>query len=158
MSGIERQDAVFFVPVPDCWLVVAPLQRTCALVNESGAREIRNGVFPDGPEWSELAETLSGTPLEEPRPATGALQARMLGLIPTRACNLRCGYCGFGAGLAGDGGMAPEMAVAAIDWMAMGFAPPTAMLPMRTWRVVLGFTALRNRLHGTSFRSVSSWH
>jgi uncharacterized protein len=41
-----------------------------------------------------------------------------LGLVTTRACNMNCGYCNFGARVASGHQMEPSVAVTAIDWMA----------------------------------------
>ncbi len=42
----------------------------------------------------------------------------MLGLIPTRGCNLACAHRGFGSVSAGRDTMSLSMAVAAVDWIA----------------------------------------
>jgi uncharacterized protein len=98
---------VFAVPVFDKWLIYAPLQQVRALVNRAALDE-----FPDS-----LAAALSADSDPEPRPREGAIRPRFLGLIPTRECNLRCAYCGFGATPRGRR-MDPRLAAAAVDWMA----------------------------------------
>lgn len=101
---------VFAVPVFDKWLVHAPLDRVTALVNLAALKE-----FPE-----ELRAALAGEPDAEPCSRQGPVRPQFLGLIPTRACNLSCAYCGFGATPHGDE-MNPRLAAAAVDWMA-GFA------------------------------------
>ncbi|MBM3745607.1 MAG: radical SAM protein, partial [Acidobacteria bacterium] len=66
----------------------------------------------------DLRAALEGEAAPEPRPRQGPLRPQFLGLIPTRACNLRCVYCGFGAAGASCRQMDPRLAVAAVDWMA----------------------------------------
>ena len=101
---------LFAIPIFDKWLIWAPLQRTAALVNRA--------ALADQPE--ELREALAGEQEPEPRPREGAVNPQFLGLVPTRACNLSCAYCGFGATPQGEQ-MDPRMAAAAVDWMA-GYA------------------------------------
>ena len=97
---------VFAVPVFDKWLLHAPLDRVTALVNRTALRE-----FP-----AELAEALAGEPVPAPRPRQGPIRPQFLGLVPTRACNLSCAYCGFGATPHGEW-MEPRLAEAGVDWM-----------------------------------------
>jgi uncharacterized protein len=99
---------VYAVPVLDAWLVVSPLHGVSALVNRAALSE-----FP-----AALAEALAAPPEPEPRPRSGPVSPQFLGLIPTRACNLSCAYCGFGSAAPGGERMDPGLAVAAIDWMA----------------------------------------
>jgi sulfatase maturation enzyme AslB (radical SAM superfamily) len=98
---------VFAVPVFDKWLVFAPLDRVAALVSRAALTE-----FP-----GELAVALAGEPEPEPRPREGPVEPQFLGLVPTRACNLSCAYCGFGATPHGEQ-MDPRLAAAGVDWMA----------------------------------------
>ena len=103
-------DRVFAAPVLDRWLIHAPLHRITALINRASLEALAGGSSPLTPELSEPRET-------EPGPRTGPLDPRFLGLVPTRACNLACVYCGFAA--APDSGqMDPRLACAAVDWMA----------------------------------------
>jgi uncharacterized protein len=101
------ESRLFAVPVFDKWLVYAPLYRVAALVNGAALRE-----FPE-----ELRSALAGEPEPEPRPRAGPVSPRFLGLVPTRACNLSCAYCGFGATPHGEQ-MDPRLAAAGVDWMA----------------------------------------
>ena len=98
---------VFAVPVFDKWLVYAPLNRVAALVNRAALTE-----FPE-----ELRAALEEAPGTEPRPRAGPVSPQFLGLVPTRACNLACVYCGFGA-ISCAGQMDLRMAAAGVDWMA----------------------------------------
>jgi len=98
---------LFAVPVFDKWLVYAPLHRVAALVNRAALQE-----FPE-----ELRAALAGEPEPEPHPRQGPVSPQFLGLVPTRACNLSCAYCGFGATPCGEQ-MDPRLAAAGVDWMA----------------------------------------
>ena len=98
---------LFAVPVFDKWLVYAPLQRVAALVNGAALQE-----FPE-----QLRAALAGEPEPEPCPREGPVSPQFLGLVPTRACNLSCAYCGFGATPRGEQ-MDPRLAAAGVDWMA----------------------------------------
>jgi 2-iminoacetate synthase ThiH len=99
--------AVFALPVFDKWLVYAPLERVAALVNRAALAE-----FPE-----ELRAALAEAPEAEPRPKEGPVSPQFLGLVPTRACNLSCAYCGFGATPRGEQ-MDLRLAAAGVDWMA----------------------------------------
>ena len=98
---------LFAVPVFERWLLYAPLDGLSAVVNRAALTE-----FP-----GELAAALAGDAEPEPRPRRGAPNPQFLGLVPTRACNLACAYCGFGATPQGER-MDPRLAAAAVDWMA----------------------------------------
>lgn len=102
---------VFVVPVGDQWLVYAPLHRVTAVANGAAVAELGAG----GP--SRLREVLGETAEAEPRPREGPVDPQFLGIVPTRACNLACVYCGFGS-MPCAGRMAPELAVAGVNWMA----------------------------------------
>lgn len=98
--------AVFAVPIGERWLVHAPLHRTTALVNRTAVEELARGAA----DW--LGEAVGS----EPRPRAGRLSPQFLGIVPTRACNLACVYCGFGATPCAER-MDCRLAAAAVDWM-----------------------------------------
>jgi uncharacterized protein len=98
---------IFAVQIFDKWLLDAPLHRVAALVNRAALT-----AFPE-----ELAAALAGEPEPEPGPRQGSVRPQFLGLVPTRACNLSCAYCGFGSTPHGRR-MDPCLAAAAVDWMA----------------------------------------
>jgi len=110
--------SVFVVPILDRWLLHAPLHRVAALINWAAARECAREGGPTGLGLSgQLAEALSGEAPLVPRPREGPVRPQFLGLIPTRACNAACVYCGFGSVRQADV-MDPKLAAAAVDWMA----------------------------------------
>jgi len=110
---------VFVIPVIDRWLVHAPLHAVTALVNRTAPAKLKEGPLPNqSNQLSELESVITSEPESVPRPREGELCPKFLGLIPTRACNLSCVYCGFGADGAPRTTMDLPTAVASIDWMA----------------------------------------
>lgn len=110
---------VFVVPVLDRWLVHAPLHRVTALVNRAAIAKLKGDrPWPKSGRLADLHATLAADPWDAPRPNEGVPCPEFLGLIPTRACNLSCVYCGFGVSESGPEAMSFDLAVAAIDWMA----------------------------------------
>ena len=109
----------FLIPVLDRWLLYAPLHKTVALVNAEAARRLRTGrVGDDTGELAEISSALTAPPATVPQPLEGEVCPSFLGLIPTRGCNIGCVYCNFGGPTAAMTHMRPEIAVAAVDWMA----------------------------------------
>jgi len=109
---------VFAVPVRRGWLVHAPRQGVSALVNRTAVERLCQGGPDDvGGALAELRRIVT-SPAAELKPRSGPMRPQFLGLIPTRSCNLRCVYCGFGAEQAPSGRMDYRLAVAAIDWFA----------------------------------------
>lgn len=122
---------IFAVPVAGRWLIHAPLHGLSAVVNRSAADALaadlrraseapaRSDTAADLVEPNDLGAMLDTLrePVEAPKPRTGRLAPQFLGLVPTRGCNLRCGYCGFGA-TPHAAVMTPALAVAAVNWMA----------------------------------------
>jgi uncharacterized protein len=115
----DFMEHVFVVPISDNWLVHAPLHRISLLANSAAVDCIKKGVFPKGSDqYPGLDQLLHASPPSIPGPATGPIQPEFLGLIPTRACNMACVYCGFGASDSGEKTLDPAMAAKAVDWMA----------------------------------------
>ena len=108
-------DGVYALPVAGRWLVYAPLHGRSALLSGAAMTQLRGE--PRGL-LAKLAEELAAPGEPQPQPRSGPLRPLFLGLVPTRACNLRCVYCAFGGGNAPGPAMPPELAVRAIDWMA----------------------------------------
>jgi uncharacterized protein len=110
---------LYALPVLDRYLVYSPLHHLLALVDRAAVRSLplglAGGVQGQGGAWQELLDGLRLEPQTAPPPRHGPLEPMFLGLLPTRACNLACGYCGFR--LSGDGAhMDPRLARTAIDW------------------------------------------
>jgi uncharacterized protein len=110
---------VFAMPVADgMWLLHAPLARVSALVNGAMVRRLRAALMGQGAALPpEFRDILDGAGMQ-PLPRSGQIEPLFLGLLPTRACNMGCGYCGFGSSCAPDGVMDPRIAARAIDWAA----------------------------------------
>ncbi|MBI5086312.1 MAG: radical SAM protein [Acidobacteria bacterium] len=114
----RNADSVFAVPVGECWLIHVPLAGTGALVNESAVSELRRHTAGLPARIPPALADLLKSEENPPGPRTGRIEPLFLGLLPTRACNMACVYCGFGSAHAHEGTMKPETAVRAIDWAA----------------------------------------
>lgn len=120
---VKMSSNIYILPVVDAYLIYSPLRRVTALVNQKAAAMLKaqfeTGNRTDIPEslhklvW-ELQRPVSGPPPER----SGPVQPMFLGLLPTRACNLACAYCDFGASQAPQATMDYRIATAAVDWMA----------------------------------------
>lgn len=113
--------SVFLVPVLDRFLVWAPLHGVAAVVNARAAAVLRDGGAGAAGDLAALIDELA-RPIEAPGPPEGEASPSFLGILPTRGCNLACAYCNFGGPDATRVHMRPEIAVAAVDWMADGLA------------------------------------
>ncbi len=113
--------ALFAVPIFDRWLLHAPLHSVSAICGEGLLIALSEGLpMPTSGKAAALVHALSRPSCPEPARRTGALRPDFLGLIPTRACNLACRYCAFGAGdlAQTQTTMDPSLAVDAVHWMA----------------------------------------
>jgi radical SAM protein with 4Fe4S-binding SPASM domain len=114
-----KKHAAFLTPVCDRWLFYAPLHKIAAVVNASAAAQLRNGRSDGaGGGVADLLELVRQAPATVPRPLEGDVCPSFLGIMPTRGCNLACVYCNFGGPTAEKVHMRPEIAAAAVDWMA----------------------------------------
>ncbi|GAK58915.1 putative radical SAM domain protein [Candidatus Vecturithrix granuli] len=115
---------IYVIPVPDAYLIYSPLRRVSALVNQKAVSLLkkqigRNRNSEDVPESLQSLVHELCQPVQEPPPERiGLLQPMFLGILPTRACNLACAYCDFGASMAPQEKMDFRIATAAVDWMA----------------------------------------
>ncbi|MEZ5397866.1 MAG: radical SAM protein [Bryobacterales bacterium] len=110
---------VFLIPILDRWLLYAPLHKTSAFINHAAAKTLKTGDIQDcSCQLDELWHVLSTEPDNVPQPLEGETCPSFLGITPTRGCNISCVYCNFGGPTAEMIHMKPEIAVAAVDWMA----------------------------------------
>ncbi len=109
-------DFIYALPVLKKWLLHAPLHGLSALVNAQTLRELKRQRFST-PETENLSQTLQHTPANQP-PLNGPLNPEFLGIIPTRACNLNCVYCGFHSDSSPNAHMDLSLAGSAVEWMA----------------------------------------
>ncbi|MCC6862798.1 MAG: radical SAM protein [Bryobacterales bacterium] len=108
---------VFAVPVRDAWLLHAPLHEQSALLNSPALERI--AACEDSGSGALLAiRRALNKAVQPPQPRQGPLCPLFLCLLPTRACNLRCSYCGFGAAACNEPAMNAGEAARAVDWMA----------------------------------------
>lgn len=105
------------------YLIYSPLRRVTALVNQKAVSVLKEPIRSNG-DSGDVPELLQGLlqelrqPVQEPPPErTGPVRPMFLGLLPTRACNLACVYCDFGASESPVEQMDFQMAAAAVDWM-----------------------------------------
>ena len=113
-------DHVFALPVLDQFLIYAPLHDFAALANRRAVEQLP-GLLQNDPlqatgSLAGVAGVLRSRPEPVPRPRTGRFSPRLLGLIPTRACNLACEYCGFLAGEGGGHEISRNLLRNTIDW------------------------------------------
>jgi uncharacterized protein len=125
MSSVRGSQAfqlhsIFLLPVGSKFLLYAPLHNLAVLMNRAAVVRLRDGLSGKGRvgagSLQEVLEILKTDAEVAPRRKQGGLDPAFLGLIPTRACNLACGYCGFGATEEAWGVMSFELACAAVDW------------------------------------------
>lgn len=111
--------SVYAVPLPGQWLLHAPLHKTTALCDELLIADLaeRPRLPAAAGRLGELCAALRRQPLVPPPARTGPLCPEFLGLVPTRACNMACRYCGFGSAPSGHPTMSEALAVQAVDWM-----------------------------------------
>lgn len=111
--------STFLVPVLDRWLAFAPLHAVAAVVNGAAARSLsRESARGTDDALAGLIAALRQPPASAPAPPDGDACPPLLGIIPTRGCNLACTYCDFGGATSAHTTIAPSTAVAAVDWMA----------------------------------------
>lgn len=114
---------LFALPVGSQVLLRAPLRGFSALVNGAAVRALQVALAAPArsvvaPELRPLLARLLGPVPPAPGVRRGPFAPALLGLLPTRACNLACGYCRFGAARAPLAAMDPGLAEAAVDWAA----------------------------------------
>lgn len=108
---------LFLVPILDKWLLFAPLHKFAAVVNAAAAKELHSGNI-DSEALKPIRQELEYQTVATPIPREGEICPSFLGIIPTRGCNIGCVYCNFGGPTQPRDQMKPEIAVAAVDWMA----------------------------------------
>lgn len=112
----------YIIPFGDNFLFYSPLTGISALVNRTGALEIKKQLlFPvkkrdASSKFNELTQEILSAEIKTPMKKSGRLKPDFLGIIPTRGCNGACNYCDFEAGNAKSEKMSYDMAVKAVDW------------------------------------------
>lgn len=107
------------VPVGGLWLLHAPLHGTTAICDPHVLEALATGLPPRvvGGKLGRLFDALGQPPARPAPERCGAPRPDFLGLVPTRACNMACRYCGF----ASEGPACPAMTEAlareAVEWM-----------------------------------------
>ncbi len=89
---------IWCVPLgTDLALVYAPYHGLTTLVNRASAELLRSWLLDNNTPVDDALNWITGlgSPGNEPKRKEGAPDPLYLGLIPTRACMLRCAYCDF---------------------------------------------------------------
>ena len=123
---------LFVLPLNESeYLVYAPLRRAALIANAALVRYLQNSdagdsapdIGPDVLAWLRKAGIVGGAPEQPPfTPLTGPPRPRVITLLLTSACNLRCAYCYAASGEAPATFMRPETARRAIDFAAANAA------------------------------------
>lgn len=116
----NARGSIFCLPVGAVSLIYAPLHGLAAVLRNDAAQRLasmlREGEpLPAGP-LRAIAAHLRETAPALPRARSGPLSSPLfLGIIPTRGCNMACGYCDFAAPKSGSPVMGLDLARAAVD-------------------------------------------
>jgi uncharacterized protein len=114
-----QKKSIFVLPLFEQYILHAPLHGITALVNEAFLVRLQENWLPkETDEIASMVARLSKEPFVTPGVRQGPIDPVFLGIIPTRACNLACRYCAFGASDAKPVVMEARLAEKAVDWMA----------------------------------------
>ena len=120
IPNASQNSSFFVVPVSDRFLIYSPFHNFAALVNRTSALQLRDTLFAGG--WIsaeplkrilDILESEAEAPLSRKQ---GHFAPEFLGLIPSRACNLACGYCGFWNADEPRARMSLKMVRDTVDW------------------------------------------
>ncbi len=115
-----KGQSIYTLPVADLVLIYAPLHGLATLVNRQAASDLRGLLQDDANGHHDKLNAIARRLLDggdtPPEPRSGPLEPGFLGLLPTRACNLDCRYCGFANPESGSAVMELSLARDAIDW------------------------------------------
>jgi radical SAM protein with 4Fe4S-binding SPASM domain len=113
-------DSFFVLPLTGKYILYSPLHDFAALLNRAAVAKARDHLTNEKHNRAEplgqILSILRTEPAATPARKQGDLLPEFLGLIPTRACNLACVYCDFGATHEPQNMMSLELARAAVDW------------------------------------------
>lgn len=119
-ATVASRAPIFRLPVSGASLIYAPLHGVAAVVGDAAARRLGEalggGRVPAHETLRTIAARLRAPPGPGPRPRSGPLTDPLfLGIIPTRGCNMACGYCDFAAPKTAGRTMSLELARASVD-------------------------------------------
>jgi uncharacterized protein len=118
----EKIKDVFILPVDNYYLIYSPLRNISALSNKLTVNYLYDVLIQKNLSdekrhpISFILDRIENTPLTYPTHLNDIPDPYFLGLIPTRACNGNCMYCGFVPDIENEI-MNYGTAVRAIDWM-----------------------------------------
>ena len=122
LSDAAADNEVFAVPLLDRVLLYACLHPLAALMTQTAAIQLSRCLDTGTPLASDaltqVACALRHPTQPVPQPRHGSFSPSFLGLLPTRACNLACIYCGFSANVASRQAMDLSTARDAVSWYA----------------------------------------
>jgi uncharacterized protein len=126
MEGMGNPNGteVFALPVQDAFLIFSPLQQVSCLLNSPALdlfREVLSGARPSKAlpeEMTDLVALVAEEAVVHPESMDRPFRPQLLGLIPTRACNIACRYCDFGSDQLNHRTMDLKMAVDVVSWYA----------------------------------------
>jgi len=114
-------DDIYALPLSDRWLVFAPATWTAAIVNHTALGQLAQCLEPAHAaptlEALDLWQTLTVAPPGGPGFPEVPDPAKLV-IMPTRACNLACVYCDFGAGSAPLTVLDPAVARSLVEHVA----------------------------------------
>ena len=120
LPGGSPNDSIFAIPLLNYFIIHAPLHHLAALVDRRAVLSLRDnlrsGGYADRGQLGQILHVLNHGAALAPLPRQGELAPAFLGLLPTRACNLSCQYCGFVVHDAANQVMDLKLACAAVDW------------------------------------------
>ncbi len=117
-----NKESIYALPILDRFLIYSPLNSVAALVNQNALPSIKQLEHPieskSSPAGMDELIRLLNSPGHAPElDLNRPFNPRVLGLLPTRQCNLSCIYCDFGSDSSGKEKLSVEMAINAIRWM-----------------------------------------
>ena len=119
MPLVTLDPEIYCLPVLDRFLLYSPLRPVAALVDGTAIRQmgaaLSLGQRPAIPLQS-LFELLMAPSVPAPAKVEGPFVPPFLGIIPTRACNLACRYCGFWHPQVSQAKMDLGLVRRAVDW------------------------------------------
>jgi uncharacterized protein len=116
----DARDSIFCLPAGGVSLVYAPLHGLAAVMRNEAAERLaaalrENDRLVSGPVGT-IATHLLDAAAATPQARSGPLSEPLfLGVVPTRGCNMACGYCDFAAPKSGSPTMDLHLARAAVE-------------------------------------------
>ncbi len=120
----DQYDDIYVLPAGRYFIIYSPLRGICALCDKITVQYLSDILYNNNKDYEKekatgyLLKRIYETPPQYPEDSADIPDPFFLGIIPTRACNGNCIYCGFDNGKGNNKKMDYQTAIAAIDWMA----------------------------------------